>query len=89
MLFGKAKLPMDLGTFDLPKGGMNMAQTIQNTTRTNSMRNANLDIKHNMSNKPIKIQTHRAKPNSKLSLENRKEKALSPGPTKPQFISVK
>ena len=86
MLFGKAKLPMDLGTFDLPKGGMNLAQTIQNTNRTNSLRNA--DIKH-INTKPIKIQTHRAKHNSKLSLENRKEKALSPGPTKPQFISVK
>lgn len=62
MLFGKAKLPMDLGTFDLPKGGVTLAQTIQNTTRTNnSMRNPNMDIKHNMSNKPIKIQTHRAK----------------------------
>ena len=52
MLFGKAKLPMDLGTFDLPKGGMNLAQTIQNTNRTNSLRNA--DIKH-MNTKPIKI----------------------------------
>ena len=86
MLFGKAKLPMDLGSFDLPKGG-ELNATIPNTKRTNSFRHANMDINH-MSNKPIKIQTHREM-HRKLSLANKKEKALSPGPTKPQFISVK
>ena len=84
MLFGKAKLPMDLGTFDLPKGGA-MISTNPNTKRTNSFRHANMDINHMSNSKPINVQTHRERGeyHSKLSLANKKSKALSPGPTRP------
>ena len=84
MLIGRAKMPVDLGTFDLPKA--NQTQTMANTRRTNSFRNNNVDIKH-MSNPP-QMHTQRANPSS--SLANKKWKNLSPGPDKPpQFVSAK
>ena len=84
MLFGKAMLPMDPGTFSLPKGGATLS-TIPNTKRTNSFRHANMDINHMSNPKPINVQTHRERGehHSKLSLANRKSKALSPVTTKP------